>query len=278
MRAPRMTTRRWMIVVAATAVLTTAVLLVLGGQEAQARAECRHNLLAIGLALHNYHDIYDTFPPGTVVNGDLTPQRRLSWLTVLINLLTQGLQLLIEMTKPWDSPENRMPTFLHTSTDGDPPPFTTPAADVSFLRCPAHPGRPTPNGLGETDYIGVAGLGTDAATLPSGHPRSGVFSYERPTRLGDIKDGIASTMMMAETTQARGPWTAGGPATVRGLDPSRQPYIGRGRQFGGAHQGGVMVAFADGSVRFLREAIDPKVFEALSTVAGGEMLPPGWDD
>ena len=34
---------------------------------------------------------------------------------------------------------------------------------------------------------------------------------------------------------------------VRGLDPSRQPYVGRGLQFGGTHRGGVMVAFADGS-------------------------------
>jgi prepilin-type processing-associated H-X9-DG protein len=169
-----------------------------------------------------------------------------------------------------------MPRFLHTSTDGDPPPYTTPAVDVQLLQCPAHSRGATTNGPRETDYVGVAGLGADAATLPSGHPRSGVFSYERPTRLGDIRDGIASTMMMAETTQARGPWTAGGPATVRGLDPGRRPYIGRGRQFGGAHRGGVMVAFADGSVRFIRESIDPKVFEALSTVAGGETLPVGW--
>jgi hypothetical protein len=37
-----------------------------------------------------------------------------------------------------------------------------------------------------------------------------------------------------------------------------------------------MVAFADGSVRFVRETIDPKVFEALSTIAGGESLPAEW--
>jgi prepilin-type processing-associated H-X9-DG protein len=63
---------------------------------------------------------------------------------------------------------------------------------------------------------------------------------------------------------------------VRGLDPRRQPYIGDGRQFGGRHWGGANVVFADGSVRFVHEGIDPHVFEALSTIAGGEPLPSGW--
>jgi len=38
-----------------------------------------------------------------------------------------------------------------------------------------------------------------------------------------------------------------------------------------------MVAFADGSVRFVHEKIDPRLFEALSTVAGNEVIPNGWD-
>jgi prepilin-type processing-associated H-X9-DG protein len=56
---------------------------------------------------------------------------------------------------------------------------------------------------------------------------------------------------------------------VRGLDPAETPYIGAGRQFGGLHDGRAAVAFADGSVRFISESINPKVFEALSTMAGG---------
>jgi prepilin-type processing-associated H-X9-DG protein len=36
------------------------------------------------------------------------------------------------------------------------------------------------------------------------------------------------------------------------------------------HRGGAMVLFADGSVRSIRESIDSKTFEALSTIAGGE--------
>jgi prepilin-type processing-associated H-X9-DG protein len=66
------------------------------------------------------------------------------------------------------------------------------------------------------------------------------------------------------------PWNS--PVNLR-----RQPYLGRGRQFAGAHPGGAMVAFADGSVRFLPETIAPTVFEAIATIAGGEVIAEGWD-
>jgi hypothetical protein len=35
---------------------------------------------------------------------------------------------------------------------------------------------------------------------------------------------------------------------------------------------------ADGSVRVLSESVDPKVFEAMSTIAGGENLPADRDE
>ena len=89
---------------------------------------------------------------------------------------------------------------------------------------------------------------------------------------------LSNTLLLVETDIDHGPWTAGGSATVRGLNPAHLPYIGRRRQFGGLHSDGVIVALADGSVRFLRETTDPRVFEALATVAGGETLPSRWDD
>ncbi len=84
-------------------------------------------------------------------------------------------------------------------------------------------------------------------------------------------------MVLAESGRVRDSWLAGGPATVRGLDRTEQPYIGPGRQFGGLHVAtsgsqGVNVAFADGSVRFLPATIDPRIFEAISTIAGHEDL------
>ena len=136
---------------------------------------------------------------------------------------------------------------------------------------PVTPGSPQP-----TSYVGIAGLGTDAALLPKSDPRAGVFGYDRETALADITDGPANTLMVAETARAIGSWFQGGPATVRGLDPAQKPYVGKGRQFGGLHEGGAWVAMADGTVRRVSDSVDPKVFEALSTMAGGEKLPANW--
>jgi prepilin-type processing-associated H-X9-DG protein len=267
-----------MLAVALAAVVTTGMVSLVCAREAARRAQCASNLKQIALALHNYHESYGRFPSGTVGDRSLPPDRRLSWMVVLFDFLTQGLQLIIDGMRPWDAPANLRPLFRHTSVDGNPPPYTTSAMDCGeILQCPSHRMPASSNAPAPSGYVGISGLGTDAAALPPGHPRAGVFGDDRATRIEEIKDGVSATMLLAETTSFIGPWTAGGPATVRGLDPSRQPYIGRGRQFGGAHRDGAMVAFADGSVRFLRESIDPKVFEALSTVAGGERLPAGWD-
>jgi prepilin-type processing-associated H-X9-DG protein len=103
-----------------------------------------------------------------------------------------------------------------------------------------------------------------------------VFGYDRHTTLADIKDGVANTLLIAETAQVSGSWFQGGPATVRGLDQAQKPYIGPGRQFGGLHRGVAGVAMADGSVRMVSDSISPEVFEALSTMAGGERLPATW--
>ena len=154
------------------------------------------------------------------------------------------------------------------------------------LKCPASPLEPKSSPPGVTHYVAIAGLGLDSPELPKEHPRVGIFGYDRQTRIEDIKDGTANTMMLAETAAANGPWIAGGTATVRGLDPAQTPYVGRNRQFGGHDRDGAMVLFADGSVRSTKESISKRVFEAYSTMAGSEhvtrpapdtevLLPPG---
>ncbi len=82
--------------------------------------------------------------------------------------------------------------------------------------------------------------------------------------------------MIAETGRVSGSWLQAGPATVCGLDRAHEPYIGTGRQFGGLHGGGALVAMADGSVRRIDASVSANVVEAIATMAGGEKLPRGW--
>jgi prepilin-type processing-associated H-X9-DG protein len=73
-------------------------------------------------------------------------------------------------------------------------------------------------------------------------------------------------MTMTETCRATGSWTAAGPPTVRGLADDGSPYLGREGQFGGIHNQGLNIAFADASVRFVKNSIDPAVFEAIARI------------
>jgi len=256
--------------VALSAALVAAILFFQRSSEAAHRETCRNNLLMVGLSLMQYSDQYDSFPAGTIANDRLPPERRLSWLAAVWSFLDQWFWLL-DLSEPWDADTNRI-TRGH-GVEEEP----RAVGRLPRLTCPAAAEVADEHMPGWTWYVGVAGVGRDAPALPEDHPRAGVFGYDRRTGTGGIKDGASNTLLLAETGVANGPWTAGGTATVRGLDPSRRPYLGRGRQFGGLHRGGVNVAFADGSVRLLSESVDPKVFEALSTIAGGEPLPTGWD-
>jgi len=149
-----------------------------------------------------------------------------------------------------------------------------PVGELKTLLCPANPNTRGTNLPPFTHYVGVAGVGADAATLVKGEPRAGIFGYDRRTKREDIKD-TSNTLHLIETATANGPWTAGGHATVRGLDPEGPPYLGRGGQFSSGH-GLTQATLADGSVRPISPAVSRRVLEALATVTARDNVDLDW--
>jgi len=222
-------------------------------RDAANRAQCTNNLRQLALSIGTYHDCSGKFPPAAEENPDLPPEDRLSWIVGIWPFVEAGpLYSKMDHKKGWDAEENR---FVFETV-------------ISILHCPGDPapqriGVPTP-----TWYVGITGIGTKAIDLPLKDGRAGVFGYERSVRGEELKNRASSVLMLAETSQVQGVWTAAGSPTARGLIPDGSPYLGVGGQFGGNHRRGANVAFADGSVRFIEQSIDPSVWEATATLSG----------
>lgn len=227
-------------------------------RQASLRAHCVYNLKQIGLSVSAYTTIYQQYPPGSIPNEALAPRRRLGWGVLIYQLDEKGCSGCprINPSMSWDAP------VLQAAS-----PFSS-----GEMGCPSCPQPTQARIVVPATYVGIAGLGLDAPTLPVGDPRAGIFGDDRSVAPADVKDGLAYTMMVAESSARSGPWFAGGRSTVRGLDPSAKPYLGLGRQFGGIHGEGANVLMADGSVRWVRPTPTGKGFEAMSTIAGSEVV------
>ena len=205
------------------------------GRDAARRSQSVNNLKQIGLAVHNYHEAGADLLPVPTFDREGRPLH--GWMTKILPFNERtDLYNQINITLPWDDPRNAAPFR-------------------KVVNVYINPGiRP----MQEKD---AAGYG------PSHYAENARMVGVRT--LKDVKDGTSQTILAGEVAGGFRPW--GDPVNWR--DPARG--INRSPDgFGGPYRGGASVAFADGSVRWVKDSIDPQVLKALGTPAGGESVSP----
>jgi len=182
------------------AILATLLALLLSAvQHARERAHrtyCENNLKQIGLALHNYHGIYNAFPPAQIddpkyssnTTAPRPPYPYLSWRGYLLpfveadNLWKQTMQAFAVEKEFWHNPphvglSSVMPSYICPSDANQDSlhsvPISMPIPDVAL-----------------SGYLGVSG-----ANLLK---QDGVILFDIHIGMQDIPDGTSNTIVVGE--------------------------------------------------------------------------------
>ena len=281
-----------LLVVIAIIGLLVALLLpaVQNSREAARRSQCQNNLKQIGLALHNYHDLYKSFPPGCALSSvspdsgyavDLTTANRAAgygWATYILPQLEQanlynqlnvgGLELVKLMQQ----------ASLRPLTQTVLPVYRCPSDVAPDLNT----NRPFSNAIfgdtsvGTSNYVGVSGIRWSHAVdwIGSNTDPFGIFWPASNVGIQDISDGTSNTLMVGERnwTNFAAIWvgtrnyTGNGDVGLRqnlgitnwkiNLSNSTTSTPTSNRAFHSNHTGGAQFLLADGSVRFINENIN----------------------
>ena len=300
-----------LVVIAIIAILIALLLpAVQQAREPARRSQCKNNMKKLGLALHNYHDVFRTFPLGQQP-GTTKP----NWRVGLLPYLDQApLYNTLDMTSGAFTgnsyagvnmvlSEFRMPVYACPSSPVDP---NSTAVGNNGLRGQVH------------HYVGISGAypdpgGNSSACkasanwgMASYHCNNGILVTAEKSQIRDITDGTSNTLAVAEqsglvngkvlSANYYGGWsssTAGGPLStfsgaVWGSGISSIRYAINSNydsSSGGAatsyasntiinsfHEGGTHGLLADGAVRFLSENMDLNTLLELGAKNDGQVL------
>ncbi|RLS46084.1 MAG: DUF1559 domain-containing protein [Planctomycetota bacterium] len=205
-------------------------------REAARRTQCKNNLKQLGLALHNYHDIHQVFPPAYVggvggagtVFGMTYPDDNangpsgFAWGTLLLPQLDQAsMHQSLDFSLPCWAPahaaiaKKKLPAFLCPSTSGGSDGFIVERWTVGSSAAPSTPIPFSPTlSFAHSHYVTNAGIhqpwGRNPAyssdfSLPEPIPatgksvtQDGPFYRNSKIRTADVSDGLSSTVFLGE--------------------------------------------------------------------------------
>lgn len=265
-------------------------------REATRRMQCQNNLKQIGLAFQNYHSSLRRFPPGYISNVNSLGNEIGSgwgWGSLLLPQLEQpaiynqiNFNLGIEHSANINARLHKMPTFLCPS-DSTPDRWQVENRNPSTGAFVSNICEVAPS-----NYVGMFG------TFEPGVDGDGMLFRNQSIGFQSVLDGSSSTLLVGERGFRLGPATWTGAVTNAVIVPDGSDGVGTGppesasslilshsgdgfgpgdrrshvNQFFSEHTGGVQFLFVDGHVSFLSSSIDYKVYQGLTTRAGGETI------
>lgn len=294
MRARRGFTLVELLVVIAIIGILVALLLpaIQAAREAARRSSCGNNMRQIGLGLHMYHDTFGRFPAGWIAedptggHDDWLGEPGWGWAAAILPYMEQTAVYneMIDFQRPITASVNRQARetvlkIYRCASDIGEPTFELEAdGDHSFPY--------TPIRLAAGNYVGVFGTEDLHDVYERGMTPDGAFILNKPMSLRDFLDGTSETFIVGERTAklSYSTWVGmvrGGehaPARIVGVatyppnsDAAFHPEAPR-HNFSSLHPAGTQFVAADGSVKLITESISAKVYQALCTRAGGEVV------
>lgn len=309
LRSPRGFTLVELLVVIAIIGVLVALLLpaVQQAREAARRMQCSNQMKQLGIAMHNYHDVWKKLPPSSAEIESMNPakpRREWSW--------TPRLLAFMEGTAIYDQINFSLPSYdrpgnWNVAMMDDP----SVVCNYKFVRmvhpqflCPSNAKGGEPGiqdhfaaswELSQIDY--AANIGDYANATGIGQPGGAGNSIEVPrgvigcrdwsAAFRDITDGLSNTYLLGECVGAFSHWQNWGSTSfsstawpinhrnrdlMNGVIGPTVTHWDHNIAFRSFHPGGANFLMCDGSVRFLPETIDGVNYRAGASRSGGEVV------
>ncbi len=269
-------------------------------REAAARTQCQNNLKQIGLAIHNYHDVYQALPPSRI-----GPQHA-TWFVSILPFMEQN-----NLYNQWNLANNyyeQLPAvqnafvkqYLCPTRRSSPMPSTE--YEVSSTGIPdsqLHPGTQGDYACNGGQFYNAIvdnplcqGAMCYAAWQVNGNDQ--VVSSQSQTALKDITDGTSQTFLVGEKHSVLSMWGQSGPTWGEGaiwngdfprnfsrIAGNTKWNLGQGPtdnsgpfhcKFGSWHPGICQFLFADGHVVALSNSLDMTTLQLLACRNDGQVI------